>query len=773
MNHHTKTRSQLIDEIKSLEHKLEALSAGSFCNTSAAAPDSAILEKIFNAAAEGILVTDPQGYITGTNPALCRMLGFSPEELTGLHTRDLLPDGPTEKHAAMMRSLFEQGTIQNFETELRKKNGSLIMVEFTINLIYSDGGDISCAAAIVHDITDQKLSERDLKCLNLSLEDKAAARTGELREANRRLEKEIDFRRRAEQESRETRIYLENVFRATPDIIMVSDGSGIILTVSDAVEDLTGYRPDDLQGHSSAVLMPAGDTYSEKMYEMIDLLIEQGHLRNFEFFIKKKDGTTGIFECNAVALKNDDGSIGTIISVLRSIDDRKKAEQRLVESEERLRTLFENATDGILIADSQRNFIAANKTMCTMLGYEPDELTSLSVSDIHPAGDLEHVIELFNKHISGTTVTDSDVPVRRKDGSVFYADISGGPVVIDGKTYNMGMFRDMTWRRQAEKDIRKTRDFLEHIIESSLDGIVVTNPSGHIIRCNSAFCSIQGFTKREVMGRHVADRMVGTPGTYRTTAGDTVTIDDEYIYDRSAKMADTLFVKGRLLNYETYRLRKDNILVPVENNSVLLFNEQRECIGSFSIMRDITQRHIAENRLKTMNEHLEQLVEERTAELQKEIAERTQAEQELAVKSNKLEEINTALKVLIRKRDVDQQTMEENIVTNIHNLVAPYIDKLKKGPVAPQHMTLINIIESNIRDIIAPFSQNLTSKQYGLTKTEIRIANMIKTGRRTKEIVGILNISKRTVEFHRKNIRRKLGLQNTKANLRTFLQSIS
>jgi DNA-binding CsgD family transcriptional regulator len=101
------------------------------------------------------------------------------------------------------------------------------------------------------------------------------------------------------------------------------------------------------------------------------------------------------------------------------------------------------------------------------------------------------------------------------------------------------------------------------------------------------------------------------------------------------------------------------------------------------------------------------------------------------------------------------------------------LEKLKKHRLDEKYDAYLNTLESNINDIISSFSQKLSSKYINLTPTEIQVANLIKHGNNTKEIAELLFLSKATIEFHRRNIRKKLGIKNKKTNLRTHLLSIT
>ena len=207
-------------------------------------------------------------------------------------------------------------------------------------------------------------------------------------------------------------------------------------------------------------------------------------------------------------------------------------------------------------------------------------------------------------------------------------------------------------------------------------------------------------------------------------------------------------------------------------------------MASFS---DITELKRAKERLERINQELESIVEERTKELintneklRMEIEERKQAEsslllkeKELRLESLNLAEANTALKVLLKRREQDREELEEKVLTNVKELIFPYIDKLEASRLDAEQAAYIGIIKSNLENIISPFLARISSKYLNFTPMEIQVANLVKEGKSTKEMADILNVSDRAVEFHRNNIRKKLGLKNKKVNLRSYLMTLS
>jgi DNA-binding CsgD family transcriptional regulator len=127
---------------------------------------------------------------------------------------------------------------------------------------------------------------------------------------------------------------------------------------------------------------------------------------------------------------------------------------------------------------------------------------------------------------------------------------------------------------------------------------------------------------------------------------------------------------------------------------------------------------------------------------------------------------------LLTRGKEDRRELEEKILSNVKELVAPYIDKLKKCRLDTKPMTYLRILESNLNDIVSPFVHQLSLKYSALTPKEIEVAQLIREDKKTREIAQLLSLSKRTIESHRQNIRNKLGIKDTKANLRSYLFSM-
>jgi FixJ family two-component response regulator len=148
---------------------------------------------------------------------------------------------------------------------------------------------------------------------------------------------------------------------------------------------------------------------------------------------------------------------------------------------------------------------------------------------------------------------------------------------------------------------------------------------------------------------------------------------------------------------------------------------------------------------------------------------------ELKVKerTRDLKEANTALTVLLKKRDQDKKHLEEQILANAKELIIPYLEKLKRTPLTQNQHSFLEIVDKNLQELTSPFIRSLSSKFFKLTPAELQVANLVRHGMTTKKIADVLTLSIETINNHRKHIRKKSGITNKKVNLHTILASFS
>ena len=261
--------------------------------------------------------------------------------------------------------------------------------------------------------------------------------------------------------------------------------------------------------------------------------------------------------------------------------------------------------------------------------------------------------------------------------------------------------------------------------DSSISAIGMTDLEGRLIYVNESAVKLWGYDdKQELIGRFLPEFWEGS---------------------RIFQTVETLHCKGHSKG-EDIGKRKDGSLFDVQYSASLIRDEQGEPLAMFGSFVNITKRKKAQRASK-------------------------KKQQELEAKSRELEEVNAALRVLLKRREEDKIELEEKVLSNVKVTIEPYIEKLQQSKLKKRQKAYLEIIQTNLKDIISPFARKFSSIYYRLTPQEIQIANLVKQGKTNKEIASIMSLSLKTIEFHRTNIRKKLGLKTRKANLRTYLMS--
>jgi len=317
------------------------------------------------------------------------------------------------------------------------------------------------------------------------------------------------------------------------------------------------------------------------------------------------------------------------------VDDKKKTKAQLIEEMQQLRSeceaarevssgqtpmssqmfydIMQRVNDAILSINTDGIVKFFNKKAEDMFGYTAAEIVGgppdrLIIEEMRAYGR-----EMVKKHsrnaATGLIALSREIVVVCKDGSILPVEISYYGHYLDGKYCMTGVLRDISERKRAQKALEEARDFLDNIIESSLDPIVITDGEGHITRSNSAFLKLLGVEKQDqIIGQHIMTFSPDKEGKYETTTGECVEIDSVFLKTVKSLMsrvrqADTL---PTICGY--YR-RCDNRLVPTEYTINLLFDQNKDPIGAMAIIRDVTERKHAEKKLKDSKDFLINLFE--------------------------------------------------------------------------------------------------------------------------------------------------------------------
>ncbi len=393
------------------------------------------------------------------------------------------------------------------------------------------------------------------------------------------------------------------------------------------------------------------------------------------------------------------------------------------------RELVELLPQTLFQIDENGCFTFANRSGFKTFGYRPEELeSSVSAIDFFAPEDRDRLKKNMRRILEGDPVPGGEYTALRKDGRTFPVLVSANAVLADGKPVGLrGVIIDVSEIQRSRDMLKKSEERYHQLLETMNEGFAIVDADVVMTYVNIRFCDMLGFSFGEIAGKKVEAFL-------------------DSINRRVLKENYRKRRQGRSDSYELSWTRKDGSQVATIMSPKPLYNDG-DFIGSYSVITDVT------------------LLKKTEAELRR-------REQELETKTRNLEEANTALRVLLKRREEDKKELEERILANVRELVNPYVGKLKRSRLGARQRNYLDILEAHLDDLTGAFADTLSRTFRKLTPSEIRVAALVREGKTNKQIADILAVSPRTVEYHRDRIRRKLGLNRTKTNLRSFLLSL-
>ena len=400
------------------------------------------------------------------------------------------------------------------------------------------------------------------------------------------------------------------------------------------------------------------------------------------------------------------------------------AEARLSENEMYLRTVVESLPFDVFAIDKKGRYSMQNSTCEKHWG----KIIGKRPKDIKVDKDTLALWENNNVRAFAGETVEGEVVMRPNRKKGFYYNVISP--IHDGEDIHgiLGVNIDITERKLAEEALTESEEKFRTVTEQS-PSMIFINKNGKVVYCNKKCEELMGYSQEE----------------FCSLDFDFLDLISEES-KRIVKSAFAKHLKGQEVETYEYRLvtKGGEKLDAIITTKLIQYEGESAILG---IVTDITQRKEAEKAL-------------------------LDRERELEDKTHDLEEMNAALRILLKKRYEDKIELEEKIQFNVKKLIEPYLNDLKNTQLSSRQATLLGIIKTSFEEIISPFANNLASKYKKLTPKEIQIADLIKHGNSTKEIANSLSLSPRTIESHRKNIRLKLGIKKDRANLRTHLLSL-
>jgi PAS domain S-box-containing protein len=353
---------------------------------------------------------------------------------------------------------------------------------------------------------------------------------------------------------------------------------------SDELYRIYGYGPHEISPDYGIIVGAMHPESREDFLKSIDAALKGESPFEMDYTFFRKDGSVAVLHTIGKVLYDSGGNAERMVGTVQDITDQKRAQKALGESEEKFRGIFDRANDGILIANvTTRRFTLANRTMCRMLGYPLEEIINLSIEDIHPVDELPRVLAEFDKQTRGEKTVAENLPVMRKDGSVFYADIGTTIIPLAGEQCAIGIFRDITERKKMEEALRNSRSFIESILDTVDQAFVVIDRDYRIVLANSAYGGQSSMPVEDLIGRHCYEiSHQSTKPCYE--AGEECAVRHS-------------FEKGEPHTCVHKHYTRDGGILYVETKSYPLKDTAGEVVSAIEVINNITDKHLLEEQI--------------------------------------------------------------------------------------------------------------------------------------------------------------------------------
>lgn len=459
---------------------------------------------------------------------------------------------------------------------------------------------------------------------------------------------------------------------------------------------------------------------------------KRGKGRPYELNWVRKDGGKIPTLIAPRVITDFQGSVRGFFSAVTDMSELKEAIATAKEKEAHFQSLLLSASGLALYrlaidkADMQRVRVdLVSPSMGEIMGI--DDLERFEAWDMtHHPDDLVRISEARRRALQTRKFNETYRVFNAKRGEWrWLQSIATGFPSNDGETlYFNGISIDVTEQKKAEEALKKNKETAHALLNATTDSAVIIEPDGTIIALNNAMANLLGKGRETLIGAN----------WYDFFSTDMVPM--------CRKRSEEVFISGKVLNFvtnyqgECYDTRRYPVLDGTGKAYRLVV-----------YARNITEKRRGEHILQKM-------------------------EKELTYREEKLLRVNTALHVLLEKRGRDKEELEQKELANIRKLVQPEIERIKQYVTDQKVLQDLDNLEKKLQAVISPFASKLTSRLVGLTPMELRVADLVKEGKSSKEIANMLHLSVKTISTHRENIRKKLNLKNTKANMRTHLLTL-
>lgn len=403
------------------------------------------------------------------------------------------------------------------------------------------------------------------------------------------------------------------------------------------------------------------------------------------------------------------------------VEKLSKQNKNLIESRSIQDIILKKSLVGYYIFAGGK-FRIINPVVVLYTGYLPEELIGNKADFLVHPDDKDVVKKNSLAMQQGSLFLPYEYRIITKKKEIRWVLEVVAPIMFEGEPALLGSAMDITQQKMTEKKLKESENLYRTIFETTGTATAIIEDDKTLSLLNAEFEKLTGYRRDDWEGKRLWVDLIDERDRSRLTE-----------YHRVRRIDPDAAPR----NYEFHLIdSQGNIKNVLSTNSLIPGTNKHVC----SVM-DITELEEKGN--------------------------------ELLAKSRNLEDLNTALRVMLKQRADDREELEQTLLANVKELIKPNLEKLRKGGSEQSRQIYHDLIASNLEEIFSPFSRKLSVRFRSLTTTEVQVAHLIKDGKNSKEIADVMSVSSSAVDVYRYRIRKKLGINNQKVNLRSYLLSLS
>jgi len=413
---------------------------------------------------DGYFEVDLAGNLTFFNESLCRMVGYSHQEMMGMNNRQYMSSETSKKVFGTFNEVFRTGkATKAFGWELVRKDGQVRQVETSVSPVYGPEGDKIGFRGIARDVTERWLAEQ------------------------------------ACQKSEEK---YKEIIETIEDGYYEVDLKGNLIFFNNALKRILGYSPEEMMGMNNRQYM--SEKTAKTVFETFNEVYRTSKpTKAFDWELITKYGEKRYLETSVSPVRDSSGQVTGFSGIARDVTERRLARKALEESEQKYRTILQSIEDGYYEVDLEGNLIFFNPALCKITGYSPEELHGMNNRDYTEPETAKKMFEIFNRiYRTGEPSRIDNYEVIKKGGTKAVVELStslmrspaGEPIGF------RGIARDITERERMKQELKESEEKYRTIIETIDDGYFEVDLRGDMVFFNEGLVKMFGYSPEEMMG---------------------------------------------------------------------------------------------------------------------------------------------------------------------------------------------------------------------------------------------------------------------------------